>query len=320
MCAKGKVVTDGGDAVEPRIQEKSSKLIQQPSKQEVVRVQCPGKYVCCTAPKEEPGAVSEPLKLKQKCGTSAIMEITSTPTSNTTAGEIPWQVAVLKKNGTDNLLICSGVLVHTRVVVTVAHCVSRLNSKQLLVTVGDWDLSVSTEPHPAADREVSEIIVHSGFKWRGLINDIAILILDKDVPATPNIGTVCLPPPGFAAENSKCFVTGWGKDRKEGTFSAKLRRVDLKVLTNSDCQEKLRSTRLSPFFELDKNFVCALGEKDACEGDGGGPLTCNKDGQQMLVGIVAWGVGCNEKNTPGIYMRVANYLKFINDTIARADV
>ena len=61
-------------------------------------------------------------------------------------------------------------------------------------------------------------------------------------------------------------------------------------------------------------MVCAgvpEGGKDACQGDGGGPLMLKNSGNQ--VGIVSWGAGCAEKEHPGVYANVAD--KEIHDFI-----
>ena len=56
--------------------------------------------------------------------------------------------------------------------------------------------------------------------------------------------------------------------------------------------------------------------KDACSGDGGGPLVCpGPDGRMELVGLVSWGVGCGERGLPGVYTNIAQYTNWILDTI-----
>merc|ERR1712203_145767 len=52
-------------------------------------------------------------------------------------------------------------------------------------------------------------------------------------------------------------------------------------------------------------FICAGGVdgKDTCKGDGGSPLVCQSKfdpTSYVQAGIVAWGIGCGEDNTPGI--------------------
>ena len=57
------------------------------------------------------------------------------------------------------------------------------------------------------------------------------------------------------------------------------------------------------------------GGKDYCQGDMGGPLTCVFDDQPVLTGIVSWGIGCAEEGHPGVYVDVAQYIDWIEETM-----
>lgn len=51
------------------------------------------------------------------------------------------------------------------------------------------------------------------------------------------------------------------------------------------------------------------------QGDSGGPLVCVQDNRMTLVGIISWGIGCGQKDVPGIYTKVINYLDWIQNNM-----
>ena len=51
------------------------------------------------------------------------------------------------------------------------------------------------------------------------------------------------------------------------------------------------------------------------QGDGGGPLVCEKDDRWYQVGIVSFGIGCGRRNVPGVYTNVEAYGPWIEETI-----
>ena len=64
----------------------------------------------------------------------------------------------------------------------------------------------------------------------------------------------------------------------------------------------------------DDRFLCAgnvYGHIDACQGDSGGPLICVENSKPVIHGIVSWGIECGKPRTPGVYVRVATFLDWI---------
>lgn len=66
-------------------------------------------------------------------------------------------------------------------------------------------------------------------------------------------------------------------------------------------------------------MICAggTGDRDVCEGDSGGPLTCDDSkGEKFLCGIISWGYLCEDKierglRKPGVYTDVRKYYGWI---------
>ncbi|XP_026634275.1 trypsin-like [Microtus ochrogaster] len=87
-----------------------------------------------------------------------------------------------------------------------------------------------------------------------------------------------------------------------------LQCLNAPILSQSACQSAYPG-------QITSNMICVgylEGGKDSCQGDSGGPVVCN--GQ--LQGIVSWGYGCAQKNLPGVYTKVCNYVTWIKNTIA----
>ena len=57
------------------------------------------------------------------------------------------------------------------------------------------------------------------------------------------------------------------------------------------------------------------GGRDSCDGDSGGPLGVQlprgTDTAWHLAGVVSWGIGCGERDQPGVMVRLAKYKQWI---------
>lgn len=241
---------------------------------------------------------------------------------DTEFGEYPWQAAILKKEQYDNVYVCGGSLIDGAHVMTAAHCVKQYRPEELRIRLGEWDVNNDSEFYPNIELDVISINIHPEFYSGNLYNDIAILKLDGfvDFQRNPHISPVCLPDVYQDFAGQRCFVSGWGKDAfgKGGSYQHVLKEVDVPVLGHADCETKLRRTKLGYDFLLHPGFMCAGGEegKDSCKGDGGGALVCgpqHQGGSWQVVGVVSWGVGCGQKDVPGVYVKVNHYNQWIQE-------
>jgi len=217
-------------------------------------------------------------------------------------------------------------LISGGVVLTGAHKVEDYvnDPTSLVVRCGEWDTQTEGEPLPHQDRTVQHVVIHPEFNKGNLVNTVALLFLDSEFDLADHIDTICLPDYQETFDDrEECFVKGWGKDifGKEGEYQVVLKEVALPVVPRDQCQTWLRDTRLGRRFKLDQSFLCAGGEagKDACRGDGGGPLVCpQKDDPAHYVqaGIVAWGIGCGEENIPGVYSDLGEQVCWIDWAMA----
>ena len=82
---------------------------------------------------------------------------------------------------------------------------------------------------------------------------------------------------------------------------------------SNTCNAKYAELTTRPVIQ--KQNICAgssSGGKDACTGDSGGPLMCQRKSScsWFLAGVVSWGYSCGQ--TYGIYTNVVNYEEWIN--------
>lgn len=323
LCKDGKINTDGSDLLDIRFNEESECIDYFEQCCETGDVL--PTPVIPTPPPEKHTSVTQVCGLRNAEGVG--FRITGNNDGESEYGEFPWMVAILKEEMASdqvlNVYQCGGSLITPNVVLTAAHCVEGKTAAVLKVRAGEWDTQTKNELFPHYDYSVIDVVIHEKFYKGGLHNDVALLFLKDSIKTAEHINTVCLPPQNQIFDGKRCFATGWGKDvfGKEGKYQAILKKIELPTVPFGLCQDQLRKTRLGRRFVLHDSFMCAGGEagKDSCKGDGGSPLVCpvdGKPGHYYQAGIVAWGIGCGEKDVPGVYVNVGKFRTWIDQKIS----
>ena len=277
-------------------------------------------------------------------GGSLLRIINGTEVPDSAIDRYPYAVSLTY----DERHFCGGSLVAHDVVLTAGHCrgssiSSSSSSYQYEAVIGRRDL---TRVDVGISIPVIEEMVHPGYDSEYVDNDFALLLLGQSVQqqqqqqqqqSTMENNVVLLRvndnhavPSNDDYDGNVLTVVGWGDtNANDGVDTANniLLETKVKAMTNDECEltsggyVNLGGATIKYIqYELSSNMICAYADNtDACQGDSGGPLLLpGSDASgvdDVLVGIVSWGLGCAQDSYPGVYARVSAQYDWIRGTI-----
>lgn len=207
---------------------------------------------------------------------------------------------------------CGATVIADRIVMTAAHCLEDSNSGQ--VVLGAHAIfNVIEQTQIRIPVFSSNYRVHPDYNPRMLYNDIALLVLEKTIEFSKYIQPIQLPANELRNENfagETATVSGWGRfSDSNSAVSEVLRYTRNEIKSNQACYDIFGDFVI-------ESTLCTITrdtESGICNGDSGGPLTVNRDGRDVLVGIVSFGAlaGC-ELGFPTGFVRITYFLDWIN--------
>ncbi|KAM3862203.1 transmembrane protease serine 3 [Diretmus argenteus] len=225
-------------------------------------------------------------------------------------GQFPWQVSLHVRNEH----ICGGSIIASRWILTAAHCVYGFADPSW------WVVHVGLTEQPvngAQSLVVEQIIYHGRYRSKSLDYDIALMKLAEPLAFNGFVEPICLPNFGEQfEEGTMCWISGWGATEDGGEASVSLLSAQVPLISSKSCsQPGVYQGFITPW------MLCAgylEGGTDSCQGDSGGPLAC-EDSVWKLVGATSWGIGCAERNKPGVYTRITHSLHWIRQQMEREE-
>ncbi|XP_050394188.2 transmembrane protease serine 3 [Patella vulgata] len=244
------------------------------------------------------------------CGSPVVQTPTTSRIIGGSAAKLgawPWQVLLTEIN----LPVCGGAVISENIILTAAHCFEDQLSqdpKRWMATVG----GIYTDQYEYTQRtyHVQKIIVHEAYNTSTAENDVALLILSTNMMYSNYIRPVCLPDDNESVPvGTICYIAGWGATRGTSNQNT-LNQVALPIIGDETCS---RPDWYGKDFYPETSFCAGreAGGIDACTGDSGSPLVCQKGSKWTVHGLSSWGYGCAEPRWPGIYTEVSKYTKWI---------
>jgi trypsin len=196
-------------------------------------------------------------------------------------------------------ILCTASLIWPDILISAGHCGDAFADG---VFIG----GILLDGSDAVFHAVSTVLAHSNYT--GSINDVALVKLSTASNAKHvNLATTATAP----KERATVKILGFGITSSGGNLPSAALQVSVNVANFQNCNAIYASDNLVNSLQF---CTSTAGGKDSCQGDSGGPLL---DSNGNLVGLVSFGIGCAQPNTPSVNIRVSGYKDWIQSGICK---
>ncbi|XP_001659052.2 brachyurin [Aedes aegypti] len=225
------------------------------------------------------------------------------------ARDFPSTVGILI-DGTSDHSFCGGILISTRFILTAARCVSGTNT--LTVVLGASDMTRIVEVIPVLNIPI-HVIIHPNYSSFFNRDDIAIVQLSRPAVLGDYVDVARLPRryhAAFSFTGWNSTVAGWGSSGNRDNEPLPLQHLHFahgEVITNFVCG-------LSHSFVREGHICTTTEEGGPCDGDEGGPVYAEVDGETLLIGLHSFhysGIRGCDRGRSAVNTRVTEYLDWI---------
>jgi secreted trypsin-like serine protease len=255
------------------------------------------------------------LKALKRCavaGAAALAVVSLQPVSAAQAAPAPVVGGTRAAQGEFPFMVrlsmgCGGALYTQQIVLTAAHCVNGSGANtSITATAGVADLQSTT-----GRVQVRSTRVLRAPGYNGVGKDWALIKLAQPINL-PTLKTATT-----SEYNTGNFtVAGWGAAVQGGAQQRHMLKATVPFISDATCRSYGRDySGLVASEEICAGF--AAGGVDTCQGDSGGPMfRRDSAGGWIQVGIVSWGIGCAQPNSPGVYTEVSTFASAIASAAA----
>ncbi|KMZ07709.1 anionic trypsin-2 [Drosophila simulans] len=202
---------------------------------------------------------------------------------------------------------CAGTIFSERAILTAAHCMfsnrRKLKAKKLMVVAGTPRRLLKSSTTQIIEAE--ELLPHPKYKkGKSQKYDIGLILLEGDLSLGDAVAKIPLYNKAPVA-GAQCSIVGWGTVIQFGPLPDEAINGDMQILPDTFCEKLLGWSNAGMLCANDKHDS----DVDSCQGDSGGPLICDN----MVTGIVSFGMGCGEPDSAGIYTDVYHFRDWITE-------